>query len=63
MMDLYKPNDLRNADLKWYTIGQIVNYMDYKHRLLSTFYHKLFAYLVQKKGAPDSCITLKKSVK
>lgn len=58
-----RPNDLRNANILWYILGQYTSYMDYKHRLLSTFYHKVFAYLVDKKGAPTECITLKKSAK
>lgn len=53
MMDSYKQNDLRNANLLWFTLGQFVYYQNEKYRQLSYVYQRIFEYIVKTKGAPN----------
>lgn len=53
MMDSYRQNDLRNAKLLWFVLGQFVYYQFDKHRQLAHAYYRIFTYLVREKGAPN----------
>lgn len=48
--ETWRPNDLRNADLKWYVLGQIIVYLRDKHSLLGKTYNRIFERLVDLKG-------------
>ena len=51
-MQLFKPNDLRNANLLWYVVGQFLYYHSEKHNLLMHIYHRMYENLVHFKGEP-----------
>lgn len=53
MMDSYRQNDLRNANLLWFAFGQFVYYQFEKHRQLARTYKRVFEHLVDTKGAPN----------
>ena len=52
-MDVYKPNDLRNANILWFSLGQFAYYKSEKHMLLSEAYNRIFMHLIRVKGAPN----------
>lgn len=52
-MDLYKPNDLRNSNILWFSLGQFAYYQSEKHMQLAEAYNRIFRHIIRVKGAPN----------